>query len=67
MTQDAMEQDLPQVSVIMGTYNCSSYVHEAVMPIVNQTYPNWELIICDDASTDGTYEILRRLAAGYKD
>lgn len=37
------------------------------MPSVNQTYAKWELIICDDASTDGTYEILRRLAAGYKD
>lgn len=67
MTLDATEQDPPKVSVIMGAYNCSAYVHEAVMSIVNQTYANWELIICDDASTDGTYEILQRLAASYRD
>ncbi|MFJ5964515.1 glycosyltransferase [Bacillus sp. NPDC093026] len=46
----------PKVSVIMGVYNCQDTVEESIESIIYQTYQNWELIICDDASTDGTYE-----------
>ncbi|OLP65282.1 putative glycosyltransferase EpsE [Bacillus pumilus] len=46
----------PKVSVIMGVYNCQDTVAESIESIIQQTYQNWELIICDDASTDSTYE-----------
>ncbi|MDR0125587.1 glycosyltransferase family 2 protein [Bacillus zhangzhouensis] len=46
----------PKVSIIMGVYNCQETVEESIESILHQTYKNWELIICDDASTDGTYE-----------
>ena len=46
----------PKVSMIMGVYNCQETVEESIESILHQTYENWELIICDDASTDGTYE-----------
>lgn len=46
----------PKVSIIMGVYNCQETVEESIESILRQTYENWELIICDDASTDGTYE-----------
>lgn len=46
------------VSVIMGAYNCEKYIDRAIQSIVNQTYSNWELIICDDCSKDNTYSIL---------
>ncbi|MCA0923444.1 glycosyltransferase [Bacillus stratosphericus] len=46
----------PKVSIIMGVYNCQETVEESIESILHQTYENWELIICDDASTDGTYE-----------
>ena len=46
----------PLVSVLMGIYNCSDTLEEAVNCIINQTYTNWELIMCDDCSTDNTYE-----------
>ncbi|MDI6559806.1 glycosyltransferase family 2 protein [Bacillus altitudinis] len=46
----------PKVSIIMGVYNCQETVDESIESILRQTYENWELIICDDASTDGTYE-----------
>lgn len=46
----------PKVSIIMGVYNCQDTVEESIESIIHQTYQNWELIICDDASTDGTYE-----------
>ena len=47
----------PLVSIIMGIYNCEEYLNEAIESIVSQTYTNWKLIMCDDGSTDRTYEI----------
>jgi len=47
----------PKVSIIMGIYNCSKTLRESLDSIVIQTYKNWELILCDDCSTDGTNKI----------
>lgn len=49
-----------KISVIMATYNCEKTVEKAIDSILAQTYENWVMIICDDGSTDGTLEILRR-------
>ena len=46
------------ISVIMGTYNGRSRIERAINSIKKQTFTDWELIICDDCSTDGTYEYL---------
>lgn len=46
-----------KVSIIMGIYNCEDTLSESIDSIVNQTYENWELILCDDASTDNTLEV----------
>lgn len=51
----------PMVSVIMGTYNDKDTVRKAIHSIQEQTYKNWELIICDDHSTDDTYEVLKEI------
>lgn len=48
------------VSIVMPAYNCRKYISEAIQSVVNQTYENWELIIVDDHSTDGTDEIVKR-------
>lgn len=48
-----------KVSIIMGIYNCSQTLNEAIESIINQSYKNWELIMCDDASSDNTYEIAK--------
>lgn len=47
------------ISIIMGIYNCASTLVEALDSIVNQTYKDWELIMCDDGSSDRTYEIAK--------
>lgn len=50
------------VSIIMGVYNCENCIQRCVDSILAQTYTNWELIICDDCSTDNSLEICRELA-----
>jgi len=52
-------ESLPAISVIMAVYNQRDYVSAAVESVVNQSFNDWELIICDDGSSDGSSEILR--------
>lgn len=54
---------MKKISVIMGVYNCKNYngLEKSVMSIVNQTYKNWEFIICNDGSTNNTLEMLNKL------
>ncbi|ALJ04597.1 hypothetical protein APS56_05340 [Pseudalgibacter alginicilyticus] len=49
----------PVVSVIMPVFNNVLYIEEAVYSILNQTFSDFELIIIDDGSTDGTSELLK--------
>ncbi len=51
------------VSVLMSVYNGASTLEKAVASILAQTYRDLELILCDDASTDGTWRIMQRIAA----
>ena len=50
------------VSIIMPAYNCADYIVESIRSVQSQTYRNWELIIADDKSTDGTVDIVRVMA-----
>ena len=53
----------PTVSIIIPTYNRSRLIARAVKNVLNQTYQDFELIIVDDGSTDGTREVV----AGFSD
>ena len=55
--------NLPLVSVVMMCYNHGAYVGKVIESILNQTYPNIELIVADNGSTDDSFEVIRR----YKD
>lgn len=48
------------VSVIMPVYNNKNYVGEAIESVLRQTYKNFECIIVDDSSTDGSWEIIKK-------
>ena len=48
------------VSVIMPSYNTAAYIKETIESVLAQSYPNWELIIVDDCSTDNTDNIVRQ-------
>ncbi|MBO4599977.1 MAG: glycosyltransferase family 2 protein, partial [Bacteroidales bacterium] len=49
---------MPLFSIIMPLYNKAPYVRKAVESVVGQTYGDWELIIVDNGSTDGSGEIV---------
>src|SRR5690348_7040228 len=52
----------PLVSVLTPVYNGEAYLEECIASVLAQTYTNWEYVIVDNASTDGTSEIIRRHA-----
>ena len=54
----------PEVSVVLPAYNGRKYVRAAVESILTQTFTDFELIVIDDASSDGSAHILAELARG---
>lgn len=59
-----MEQ--PLVSIALCTYNGQRYLEQQLDTLLGQTYPNIELVVVDDVSTDDTWRILTDYAARYK-
>ena len=47
----------PRISVIMGIYNCASTLQEALDSLYTQTFQDFEIILCDDGSSDKTYQV----------
>ena len=55
----------PKISIIMGIYNCEKTLKESLDSVINQTYDNWEMIMCDDGSFDKTLEIAKQYQMQY--
>ena len=54
-----------RVSIIMGAYNVEKTLSRAIESILNQTYKDWEFVICDDGSSDNTFGILQQYKNQY--
>ncbi|WPO98853.1 glycosyltransferase [Pseudomonas sp. HR96] len=54
---------LPLVTVIIASYNHAPYIEASVRSVLQQTYPNIELLVVDDGSKDGSVELLQALQA----
>lgn len=59
--------EFPRISVIMSVYNAEKTLKESIESILNQTYVNWEFIICDDCSTDASLSIMYEYKTQYPD
>ena len=51
---------LPKISIITPCYNASSFIEQTIRSIISQDYSNFEYIIIDGGSTDGTVEIIKK-------
>ena len=58
-----MTDQRPLVSILMPVYNAIPYLKQAIESVLNETYDNFELLICNDASTDGSSVLLQEFAA----
>lgn len=57
---------LPIVSVIVPTFNCNHFISQCFDSLLSQALKDFELIVVDDGSTDGTYELAQQYAAEHE-
>lgn len=55
------QDPLPLVSVVIASYNHARFIEESIRSVYAQTYPNIELLVVDDGSTDDSVEVISRL------
>src|SRR5688572_10206944 len=53
---------MPAVTVVMPAFNTESYIHGAIASVLRQTMAELELIVVDDGSSDGTFDVARQFA-----
>jgi len=50
---------MPNISVVIPVYNGTNYLREAIASVLAQTYTDYEVLVIDDGSTDGTWELIQ--------
>ncbi|MEG8988161.1 glycosyltransferase family 2 protein [Ignavibacteria bacterium 4148-Me] len=61
MTENNLKNgQYPKISIVTPSFNSAKYIEDCIQSVLNQNYPNFEHIIIDGGSTDGTIEILKK-------
>ncbi len=55
----------PLVSICIPAYNGTEFLEQCLQSCLAQTFQDYEIVICDDGSTDGTPDLIKKLTAGY--
>lgn len=63
---DLSDSTVPNVSIVLPTYNRAQFLPAAFESICNQTHADWELIVVDDGSTDDTQHVIAKLSMNMK-
>lgn len=58
-----MRNDFGLISIIMAAYNAEKTIEQAINSVLSQTYTNFELLVVNDCSKDGTVELVKKIAA----
>ena len=53
----------PQISIIIPAYNVEKYIEETLRSIEKQTFSDFEVLVIDDGSDDGTFDIVKSIAS----
>lgn len=61
-----MKKKYPLVSVIIINYNGQKYLQRCLEGVFKNIYPHFEVIVCDNGSTDGSQDYIRKLSSRYK-
>lgn len=56
---------MPRVTIVVTAYNSERYLRDTLQSLVNQSYPNLEILVSDDGSSDSTLEIVNDFVARY--
>lgn len=59
------EKSKSRITILMAIYNCAPTLAEAIDSLYAQTYQNFKLVLCDDGSTDETYNVAKEYADRY--
>lgn len=59
-------ENMPLVSVVIPMYNASKYIEETLLSLANQSYPNFEVIIVDNGSTDNSVILSKKMECSFK-
>lgn len=62
-----MKSTKPRISVIIGVYNCADTLPEALDSLMAQTMDDFQIVVCDDGSTDNTIDIINDYSRRYRD
>ena len=56
------KNNIPKFSIIIGTYNCKKFLKLAILSVLKQSFKDFELIIVDDCSVDGSQKLIKEFA-----